>query len=89
MADSVRIPASTQLRKVAVDQREGVLIPINEYKPTSYEYSATNPNALSDGDEKGRGENAGGSVGTKTDINERVVLKVKNKYGDTKQYPDF
>lgn len=54
----------------------------------SFEYSSVNPNAISDGDEKGRGEN-NTSVGTKTDINERIVLRAKNKYGDNKQYPDF
>ena len=36
MANSVRIPASEQLRTVAVAEREGKLIPINEYKPTSF-----------------------------------------------------
>lgn len=84
MADSVRIPASTQLRKVAVDQREGVLIPINEYKPTSFEYSATNPNALSDGDEKGKGETA--TIGNKTDINTRTALFGVNQYTDNAPY---
>jgi hypothetical protein len=54
-----------------------------------FEYSSVNPNAISDGDDKGRGENAGGSVGTNKDINERIVLKAKNKYGETKTYPDF
>ena len=88
MADSVRIPASTQLRKVAVDQREGVLIPVNEYKPTSFEYSATNPNALSDGDEKGKGE-LNNSIGSSLDINTRIESVSRNKYGETKRYPDF
>ena len=55
----------------------------------SYQYSSGNPNALSDGDERGRGENNTGGVGTVTDINERTVLRAKNKYGSTKTYPDF
>lgn len=84
MADQVRIPASTQLRKVAVDQREGVLIPINEYKPTSFEYSATNPNALSDGDEKGKGETT--TIGNKTDITTRNILKAVNQFTDNNPY---
>jgi hypothetical protein len=84
MADSVRIPAATQLRKVAVDQREGVLIPINEYKPTSFEYGATNPNALSDGDEKGKGETS--TIGNKTDILSRNTLFGVNQYTDGTPY---
>lgn len=84
MADAIRIPASEQLRKVAVDEREGKLIPINEYKPTSSEYGAGHPNALSDGDEKGKGETQ--TVGSKTDISTRVALKVINQYTDLKPY---
>ncbi len=76
--------ASVTLRKVAIEQREGVLIPINEYKPTSFEYSATNPNALSDGDEKGRGETQ--TIGTKTDIIERNKLKLLNEFSDLAPY---
>lgn len=84
MADTVRIPASDQLRKVAVDEREGKLFPINEYKPTSSEYGATHENALSDGDEKGRGETT--TVGTKTDILTRNTLVVINQFNDSKPY---
>lgn len=84
MADSVRIPASEQLRSVAITEREGKLIPINEYKPDSSEYSATHPNALSDGDEKGKGETL--TVGSKTDILTRTSLKVINQFSDTKPY---
>ena len=81
MADAVRIPASEQLRTVAVAEREGKLIPINEYKPTSFEYGASNPNALSDGDEKGRGENSN-KVGTKKDqlTKNTLLYSSGNKY---------
>lgn len=84
MAESVRIPASEQLRKVAKDERDGKLIPINEYKPTSFEYGPTNPNALSDGDEKGKGETQ--TVGNKTDILTRKTLNAVNQYNDSKPY---
>ena len=84
MANSVRIPASEQLRTVAVAEREGKLIPINEYKPTSFEYGASNPNALSDGDEKGKGELA--TIGSKTDIVTRNSLFGVNQYTQTTQY---
>jgi hypothetical protein len=33
-----------------------------------FQYGTNNPNAISDGDDKGRGENASGQIGTKTDI---------------------
>jgi hypothetical protein len=40
---------------------------------------------LSDGDDRGRGEN-NGSVGTKTDISERKTLQARNLYGPTNEY---
>jgi hypothetical protein len=83
MAD-IRIPASEQLRKVAIDEREGKLIPINEYKPVSSEYGANHKNALSDGDEKGKGET--GTIGNKTDIITRNTLKNVNQYTDSNPY---
>jgi hypothetical protein len=84
MADAVRIPASDQLRTVAVDEREGKLFPINEYKPTSSEYGAGHPNALSTGDEKGKGENQ--TIGGKTDISTRNALKGVNQFTESKPY---
>lgn len=82
--DVVRIPASDQLRKVAVEEREGKLFPINEYKPDASEYSAGHPNALSDGDEKGKGETT--TIGSKTDITTRNILKGINQFNSTKPY---
>ena len=80
MADNIlKVPASEQLRQVATQERDGKLIPINEYKPNSFEYSATNPNALSDGDEKGKGENSG-KIGSLTDINTRTESLSRNFY---------
>jgi hypothetical protein len=84
MADVVRIPASEQLRKVALEEREGKLIPINEYKPESSEYGATHQNALSDGDDKGKGETT--TIGSKTDIVTRNVLKNINQFNSSKPY---
>jgi hypothetical protein len=49
------------------------------------EYSIGHPNALSDGDEKGKGEN-NGSIGSATDINERNRLLAKNRYNKLKEY---
>lgn len=84
MAEPNRIPASEQLRKVATEVRDGKLIPINEYKPTSSEYGATHPNALSDGDNKGKGETE--TIGNQTDIVERTKLTVINQFSENKQY---
>jgi hypothetical protein len=43
---------------------------------------------MSDGDERGKGEN-NGQVGSLTDINKRNDLVASNKYGEKKRYPDF
>ena len=56
----------------------------NIYRP-NYPYNSSNPNAISNGDEKGRGER-NGIVGTKTDINERTLLIARNKYNSTEDY---
>lgn len=41
-------------------------------------YEAGHPNALSDGDEQGKGET--NTVGSATDIQQRQILKAKNLY---------
>lgn len=48
------------------------------------QYSGTHPNALSDGDEKGKGETK--TIGGKTDIEQRNVQTAKNKYNKNKPY---
>lgn len=84
MADNIlKVPASEQLRQVANQERDGKLIPINEYKPNSFEYSATNPNAISDGDEKGKD-----TIGSSVDIAERTKLVAINNFKDSNTYPD-
>lgn len=84
MANNIlKVPASEQLRQVAQEERDGKLIPINEYKPNSFEYSATNPNAISDGDEKGKAD-----IGSIVDIGERTKLVAINNFKDTNTYPD-
>ena len=55
-------------------------------------YQLGHPNAVSDGDEKGKGKiDEAGSVGSITDINTRKANLVKNPtYGPNKKsYPDF
>ena len=56
----------------------------NDYKENS-QYGSTNLDALSNGDEKGKGER-NGSVGSLSDINAHTSNTVKNVYSDTNQY---
>ena len=62
------------------------LLAKNVYKEGT-EYNSANKNALSDGDEKGKGE-LNGSVGGLTDIVTRKKLLAKNKYNEGKPYND-
>lgn len=55
---------------------------------TAKNYNSNHKNALSDGDEKGKGE-FNGSVGSRTDISNRNELINKNSYSNKKSYPDF
>jgi hypothetical protein len=49
------------------------------------EYRQGHPDAISDGDELGKGEN-NGSIGGKTDIVERKKAEAKNSYTKNNQY---
>lgn len=49
------------------------------------EYQIGNTRALSDGDEKGKGE-FNGSVGSSTDIQKRKELLAKNRFGKNNEY---
>lgn len=78
------VPAAQVSREVAQTEWNK-LIGGNEYQPgDSKGYSATHPNALSDGDEKGKGEAQ--TIGSKTDIVERNKLITMNLYGSNKPY---
>jgi len=56
----------------------------NKYKTTD-EYRASHPNAKSDGDELGKGEN-NGEVGGKTDVAQRKKEAVRNRYTKDNAY---
>lgn len=56
----------------------------NGYKNND-EYNSGHENALSDGDELGKGE-LNGQVGSATDIRVREKLKAKNKYNNGNEY---
>lgn len=70
------------------------LLPKNEYVQTADEYSATNPNAIADGDSKGRGSGVfldvyNDTVGTREDVLERRTEIRVNKYNSSNGYPNF
>lgn len=78
----------TKLEKIANEQRAEHLAR-NEYKYTN-SYGSTHPNALSTGDEKGKGQvGDSGDVGGLTDINTRIDNTGRNFYKSTHRYPDF
>ena len=56
----------------------------NKYKTTN-EYRASHPNALSDGDELGKGEN-NGSIGSATDVRERNIAEARNTFTKNNPY---
>ena len=58
----------------------------NTYSTTK-NYNLAHKNALSDGDENGKGE-FNGSIGSKTDIETRESLLAKNKFSKTNPYND-
>lgn len=70
------------------------LLPRNEYKQQSFEYSTTNPNAIADGDSQGRGTGVfldvmNDSAGTLEDNIERKNNIKINKYNKSNVYPNF
>ena len=79
-----------QLSKIAEEQRKK-LFPRNDYSPESAQYSATSPDAMSTGDEQGRGTGNfldiyNDNAGTKTDIAERKDDIKINRYNQYKPY---
>jgi hypothetical protein len=75
------------------DQERAKLIPRNDYKVTN-EYSAVNPDAIADGDAKGRGTGVfldvyNQTAGDATDLVERKNEIKINKFNSSKTYPNF
>ena len=77
---------ASQIKSISDKFREEALAR-NEYKSLNT-YSSNHPNALSDGDELGKGEN-NGKIGGITDINSRIDGINRNFFSDSKTYPDF
>jgi hypothetical protein len=58
----------------------------NDYNENN-KYEVGHPDALSDGDEKGKGE-MNGQVGSATDIKIREKLMARNKFNRNREYND-
>ncbi len=73
----------TKLTDIGKIQR-GIQISPNEIQ-SGNEYNESHPDAMSTGDEDGKGEN-NGQVGGTTDIKLRTTSNSKNIYGAGKEY---
>lgn len=73
------------LRDVA-DKEKKRLLSLNRYEPAN-EYSETNKDALSDGDERGKGFN-NGSIGNSVDITSRINMLNKNIFSEANPYKE-
>jgi hypothetical protein len=74
---------ATQLEIIAEKLRQEV-ISRNVYNGDK-SYSSVNKNALSDGDEKGKGD-VNGQVGSSVDIQNRIDNMGRNRYGVDNEY---
>jgi hypothetical protein len=84
---------SNQLTAVA-DVERARLFPKNDYVPNADEYSVTNPDAIADGDSKGRGTGVfldvyNTAAGTSDDVMERRMEIRVNRYNASNTYPNF
>ena len=76
------------------DQERAKLIPKNDYNSVGNQYSATNRDAMADGDAMGRGTGVfldvyNEAAGTSTDLIERKNEIKINKFNSSKTYPNF
>lgn len=90
MAQTERLDFSQPMNELGMigEEQRKKLFPKNDYKQTN-EYSATNPDALGDGDEFGKGtgiflDTANG--GSSTDVFERINEIKINEYQRDKPY---
>lgn len=76
------------------DQERAKLIPKNDYNQVGNQYSATNKDAIADGDSLGRGTGTfldvyNTTAGTIEDVVERKNEIKINKFNSSKTYPNF
>jgi len=82
-----------KLTEIANIERNKLIVK-NDYQQTADEYNVTNPDAIADGDSKGRGTGVfldvyNQGAGTKEDIVERKSEIATNKYNFQNGYPNF
>jgi hypothetical protein len=76
------------------EQERAKLIPKNNFNPVGNEYSSVNPDAIADGDSKGKGTGVfldvyNDTAGTIEDVGERKNNVKVNKFNSSNQYPNF
>ena len=76
------------------DAERAKLIPKNDYNSAGNQYSATNRDAMADGDDMGRGTGVfldvyNEAAGTSVDLVERKNEIKINKFNSSKTYPNF
>ena len=71
--------------EILADQYRKIELGRNSFN-YSNEYSSTNRDAISDGDEFGKGQSASGSVGSATDISVRNESYARNRFNQTNEY---
>lgn len=74
----------SELSKIAEIER-AKQIAKNDYNLATKPYNSSNPDALSDGDNKGK-DGVGENVGSKEDIDSRKVQLARNKYSTNNPY---
>ena len=79
--------ANLTLTQIAEQQRNALMSSNNYDGSPSDEYGSSHPNALSDGDEPGKGDT--GTIGGTTDILTRTNNTSSNQFGPTNEYPNF
>lgn len=97
MANELTIDLSQNLPNALTayaDQERAKLIPKNDYNAVGNQYSATNRDAMADGDDMGRGTGVfldvyNEAAGTNTDLVERKNEIKINKFNSSKPYPNF
>jgi len=76
------------------EQERSKLLPKNNFNAVGNEYSSVNPDAIADGDSKGKGTGVyldvyNEGAGTREDVSERKNNIKINKFNSSNQYPNF
>jgi len=78
----------SRLEDISIAYRKANLAGNSKLYTANKPYTSGHDNAKSTGDEKGKGENDSGQVGSATDIKTRETLMIKNKFNKNHEYND-